>query len=54
MPDLMVVAEDRWQVPEELDWLDVLGTWAFRSPAFRVGHFLPFMQFVEADTYEAR
>ena len=54
MPGLMVVAEDRWQVPAELYWLDVLGTRASRLPTFRVGHLLPFMQFVETDTFEAR
>jgi hypothetical protein len=33
MPDLTAaaVAEDTWHVSAELDWLDVLGTRAFRS-----------------------
>ena len=38
----------------ELYRLDVLGTRAFRPPAFRVGHLLAFMQFVETDALEAR
>ena len=38
----------------ELHRLDVLGTRAFRTPAFRVGHLLAFMQFLETDALEAR
>ena len=38
----------------ELYRLDVLGTRAFLTPAFRVGHLLAFMQGVESDTLEAR
>ena len=48
------VADDIQQVLAELYRLDVLGTRAFRTPAFRVGHLLAFMQFVETDALEAR
>ena len=35
-------------------WRDVLGTRAFRTLAFRVGHLLAFMQFVETDALDRR
>ncbi len=38
----------------ELYRLDILGTWAFRALAFRVGHLLAYLQFVETDALEAR
>ena len=38
----------------ELHQLDVLGTRAFLTPTFRVGHLLAFTQFVETDALEAR
>ena len=38
----------------ELYRLDVLGTRAFRTLAFRVGHLLAFMQFLETDALEGR
>jgi hypothetical protein len=37
----------------ELRQRDVFSTWAFRTPAFRVGHLLAFFQGVESDTLEA-
>ena len=49
-----VVAEDRWEVLAVLDRLDVLGTRAFWTLTFRVGHLLAFLQFVKTDIYEAR
>ena len=48
------VAEDIRQVLAALYRFDVLGTRALRTPAFRVGHLLSFMQFVETDSLEAR
>jgi len=48
------VADDARIVLAELHRLDVLGTRAFLSPAFRVGHPLAFTQILEIDTFEAR
>ena len=38
----------------DLHRLDVLGTRALRTPAFREGHLLAFTQFLESDPFEAR
>ena len=45
---------DTWKVLAELYRLDVFGTRAFRTLAFRVGHLLAFTQFLESDALEAR
>ena len=41
-------------VPSELYRLDVLGTRAFRTLSFRVGHLLAFVQVVKTATLNAR
>jgi hypothetical protein len=46
------VTDDTRQVLADLNRLDVRGTRAFRTPAFRVGHLLAFMQVVETDALE--
>ena len=48
-----LAADDPRKVLAELHRLDVLGTRAFWSPAFRIGHLLAFLQFVETDALEA-
>ena len=37
-----------------LDQCDVFSTWAFGTPAFGIGHFLTFAQFVETDALQTR
>jgi hypothetical protein len=48
------VADDTRQVLAELYRLDVLGTRAFWTPAFRVRHLLAFLQVVKTATFDAR
>ena len=49
-----LVADDTRQVLAELYQLDGLGTRAFLTTAFRVGHLLAFTQFLETDALKAR
>ena len=48
------VSDDTRQVLAELNRLDVLGTRAFWTPAFRVRHLLAFLQVVKTATFYAR
>ncbi len=48
------VGDGTRQVLAELNRLDVLGTGAFWTPAFRVRHLLGFLQIVKTAIFDAR